>query len=51
MSLVRVLSKTWQLFFFPTDAPDDLSVEGPDSVARGETVRLLLLEAFRTLKI
>ena len=37
-------------FFFPTDAPDDLSVEGPDSVAQGETVRLFLLDAFRILK-
>ena len=47
ISLVRVLGKTRQLYFFLTDAPDDLSVEGPDSVAQGETVRLLLLAAFR----
>ena len=40
-----------QLFFCLSDAPDDLSVEGPDSIAQGETVRLFLLEAFGTLKI
>ena len=49
--MVRVLGKTRQLYFFLTDAPDDLSVEGPDSVAQGETVRLFLLEAFRTSNI
>ena len=40
-----------QLYFCLSDAPDDLSVEGPDSVAQGETVRLFLLEAFRTSNI